>query len=57
MHRLLHAPNPRRSPDSFHRELGQLVWDECGMSRTADGLKKALARIPALREEFWDSCR
>jgi succinate dehydrogenase / fumarate reductase flavoprotein subunit len=55
MQKLLHAPNPRRSPDAFHRELGQLVWDECGMSRTADGLKKALARIPALREEFWDS--
>jgi succinate dehydrogenase / fumarate reductase flavoprotein subunit len=43
----------RRSVDSFHRELGKLMWDECGMSRTEAGLKKALARIPELRAEFW----
>jgi succinate dehydrogenase / fumarate reductase flavoprotein subunit len=42
-----------RTPDSFHRELGALVWDECGMARTEAGLKKALARIPELREQFW----
>jgi succinate dehydrogenase / fumarate reductase flavoprotein subunit len=46
-----------RSPDSFHRELGQLLWDACGMSRTASGLRAALERIPALREEFWASVR
>jgi len=57
MQKLLGAPNPQRSPDSFHKELGLLVWDECGMSRTAEGLKKALTRIPALREEFWDSVK
>ncbi len=45
----------KRSCDSFHRELGRLVWDHCGMSRTETGLKKALARIPELREEFWQS--
>jgi len=41
-----------RSPDSFHRELGQLMWDDCGMARTKAGLEHALRRIPALREEF-----
>ena len=53
--KLLGSKNPKRTPDSFHRELGQLVWDECGMGRNATGLKRALERIPALREEFWDS--
>src|SRR5205085_1845933 len=43
----------RRSPDSFHRDLGKIVWDYCGMSRTEEGLKIALSKIPALRAEFW----
>ena len=43
----------RRSADSLHRELGELVWNQCGMSRNAAGLKQALGRIPELREEFW----
>ena len=42
-----------RTVDSFHRELGELVWDNCGMARSEAGLRKALARIPELREEFW----
>ena len=42
-----------RTVDSFHRELGRLVWDHCGMSRTEEGLKTALEKIPALREAFW----
>jgi succinate dehydrogenase flavoprotein subunit len=42
-----------RSVDSFHRELGKLMWDYCGMSRTAEGLQQALAKIPELREQFW----
>jgi succinate dehydrogenase / fumarate reductase flavoprotein subunit len=41
-----------RPVDSFHRELGEIVWHDCGMSRNAEGLKKALSRIPELREEF-----
>ena len=45
----------KRTPDSFHRELGGLVWDQCGMARTEAGLKLALERIPALREEFWSN--
>ena len=43
----------KRSPVSFHRELGKLMWEHCGMERTEAGLKKALQRLPALREEFW----
>jgi succinate dehydrogenase / fumarate reductase flavoprotein subunit len=46
-----------RSVDSYHRELGKLMWDYCGMSRTAAGLKHALARIPELREQFWRDLR
>ena len=42
-----------RTVDSFHRELGKLMWDKCGMARNAAGLREALARIPELREEFW----
>ena len=41
-----------RSPDSFHHELGRIVWDYCGMERTKQGLEKALSEIPALHEEF-----
>ena len=47
----------RRTVMSFHRELGKIMWDECGMSRNAQGLAKALRRIPALREEFWQDVR
>jgi succinate dehydrogenase / fumarate reductase flavoprotein subunit len=43
----------KRTVASFHRELGKLVWDECGMARNEAGLRRALARIPELREEFW----
>ncbi len=41
-----------RSVDWFHRELGKIMWDHCGMERTREGLEKALSEIPALREEF-----
>ncbi len=41
-----------RSPDYFHRELGKIIWDYCGMERTATGLQKALSELPALYEEF-----
>jgi succinate dehydrogenase / fumarate reductase flavoprotein subunit len=51
------AVNGDRTPDDFHRELGQLMWDHCGMERSEAGLRKALERIPALREEFWRRVR
>ena len=41
-----------RTPDDFHRELGKIIWDYCGMERTSQGLEKALSEIPALHEEF-----
>jgi succinate dehydrogenase / fumarate reductase flavoprotein subunit len=45
--------NGKRTADSFHRELGDIMWDKCGMARTRVGLEWALQRIPELREEFW----
>ncbi|TMR90969.1 fumarate reductase/succinate dehydrogenase flavoprotein subunit [Nonomuraea basaltis] len=49
--------NGTRTPDSFHRELGKLMWDYCGMERTEESLRKALERIPELREEFWQNVK
>jgi succinate dehydrogenase / fumarate reductase flavoprotein subunit len=43
----------KRSSQSFHRELGKLMWEYCGMARSAEGLRTALQEIPQLREEFW----
>jgi succinate dehydrogenase / fumarate reductase flavoprotein subunit len=45
----------KRTIDSYHRELGKLMWDYCGMARNRTGLEKALTRIPELREEFWQN--
>lgn len=45
--------NGSRTVDDFHRELGKIMWEYCGMSRTAEGLKKAKGLVRALREEFW----
>jgi succinate dehydrogenase / fumarate reductase flavoprotein subunit len=42
-----------RTVDSFHRELGKILWEYCGMARNDKGLQTALGKIPALREEFW----
>ncbi|UCG60616.1 MAG: fumarate reductase/succinate dehydrogenase flavoprotein subunit [Candidatus Zixiibacteriota bacterium] len=49
--------NGKRSPDTFHRALGKIMWEYCGMGRNATGLKKALQEIPALREEFWQDLK
>jgi succinate dehydrogenase / fumarate reductase flavoprotein subunit len=51
------AINGKRSVDSFHRELGLLLWDKCGMARNARGLREALAWIPEMREHFWREVR
>jgi len=45
----------KRTVDSFHRELGSLMWDYCGMARNDAGLRKALAKIPEIRAEFWEN--
>src|SRR4029078_12835895 len=49
--------NGTRSADSFHRELGVLLWDNCGMSRNEEGLREALRKISELRDEFWRDVR
>ncbi len=46
-----------RSPDWFHRELGKIIWDYCGMERTEQGLEKALSELPALYSEFQKDLR
>jgi len=51
--RTLLAIRGKRTVDSFHRELGKLLWEYCGMARSEAGLRTALQKIPALREEFW----
>ena len=47
------AIDGKRTPTSFYRELGRLLWEDCGMARNRAGLERALGRVPALREEFW----
>jgi succinate dehydrogenase / fumarate reductase flavoprotein subunit len=43
----------KRSVDSFHKQLGHILWEDCGMARSQQSLTDALDKIPALREEFW----
>lgn len=57
MMKQLLSVNGRRSVASFHRELGEIMWNYCGMERTAEGLQKALELIPQLRAEFWENVR
>jgi succinate dehydrogenase / fumarate reductase, flavoprotein subunit len=45
----------KKTTTTFHRELGLLVWDKCGMARDAQGLQEALQKIPAMRAEFWEN--
>jgi succinate dehydrogenase / fumarate reductase flavoprotein subunit len=55
--RRLLAVQGTRTVDSFHRELGELMWDYCGMARNEAGLRYVLGKIPELRAEFWRSVR
>jgi succinate dehydrogenase / fumarate reductase flavoprotein subunit len=47
------AVKGKKTVEEYHRELGKMMWDDCGMGRNAAGLKKLLGTIPALREDFW----
>lgn len=47
----------KKPVDYYHRSLGKIMWDKCGMSRNAEGLKEAIADIQALRKEFWENVR
>jgi succinate dehydrogenase / fumarate reductase flavoprotein subunit len=49
--------NGTRTVASFHRELGRLMWDLCGMERSEESLRKALDRIPEIRQEFWTNVK
>jgi succinate dehydrogenase / fumarate reductase flavoprotein subunit len=51
--RQLLGANGKRSVDSYHRELGKIMWDECGMARNSAGLQKAIGQIRELREDYW----
>jgi succinate dehydrogenase / fumarate reductase flavoprotein subunit len=45
----------KRTPADFHKELGLLLWEKCGMARSEEGLQEALTKIPKIREEFWEN--
>jgi succinate dehydrogenase / fumarate reductase, flavoprotein subunit len=47
----------KTTPDALHRKLGQVIWDNCGMSRNATGLNKALQQVPELHEQFWQDLK
>jgi succinate dehydrogenase / fumarate reductase, flavoprotein subunit len=55
--RQLLSINGNRTVDDIHRELGKVLWDNCGMARTEQSLEKALSEIPAIRDEFWKNVR
>jgi len=55
--RRLMAIDGKRTVDDFHRALGRIMWEYCGMARNQKGLETALQKIPALREEFWQDVR
>ena len=53
INRLLNAPDAKHPPEYFHRQLGHVLWDHCGMSRDPEALKTALKKLPEIREQFW----
>jgi succinate dehydrogenase / fumarate reductase flavoprotein subunit len=55
--RKLMAVKGSQSVDSFHRRLGKIMWDKCGMSRNAQGLREAITEIKQLKAEFWSNVR
>ena len=57
MTKKLLAINGKRTVNSFHKELGTMMWEKCGMARNEKGLQELLKQIPALREEFWKNVK
>jgi succinate dehydrogenase / fumarate reductase flavoprotein subunit len=47
----------KQTVESFHKRLGKIIWDKCGMARSADGLKQAIEDVRALKKEFWSDVR
>jgi succinate dehydrogenase / fumarate reductase flavoprotein subunit len=57
INQLMHAPEPKKSPEFFHRKLGKILWESCGMSREQARLKQAISEITELKVEFWQSIK
>ena len=57
IYRLMHAPNPTHSPEYYHRRLGKVIWNACGMARSRSQLEQAIDEIVALRDEFWQKVK
>jgi succinate dehydrogenase / fumarate reductase flavoprotein subunit len=57
INQLMHAPEPKNSPEFFHRKLGKILWEACGMSREQARLKQAISEITELQVEFWQSIK
>lgn len=57
INKLMNAPDPQHTPDSFHRKLGRIMWDACGMAREKHELEAAIAEIKALRAQFWQQVK
>jgi len=55
--RLLNAPDPQKTPDDFHRQLGQILWHACGMAREKTLLESAITEIQQLRDQFWQQVK
>ena len=54
---LLNAPDPQKTPDEFHRKLGQIIWHACGMAREKTVLEDAITEIQKLRQQFWQQVK
>ena len=54
---LMNSPDPQKTPDEFHRKLGQIIWNACGMAREKTVLEKSIKEIKALREQFWQQVK
>jgi len=57
INRLMNAPEPTKTPDEFHRRLGQIMWNACGMARSKPELEAAIKQIQKLRDEFWQQVK
>ena len=51
------AADPQKTPDEFHRKLGQIIWNACGMAREKSVLEKSIAEIKTLRDQFWQQVK
>lgn len=57
INKLMNAPDPQKTPDEFHRKLGQIIWNACGMAREKSILESSIAEIQNLRDQFWQQVK